>query len=158
MFDSLDGNSCFKHSTEIRKFMNFCNDLISLTENHVFSMSTEMRKMMNCCVWISASMNFCMSEFLHGNCGPYRKWILKGFGSAQHIYCFLLNKLSSFFFGLSFIYLVMPKSSGSTEKPRTYLPIASGKLPIEGQGKFDARKENGKTAPNLGLSHWWKTG
>jgi len=31
--------------------------------------------------------------------------------------------------------------------------MALGKLPIEGQGKFDARKENGKTAPNLGLKN-----
>ena len=30
-------------------------------------------------------MNFCMSEFLRGNCRPYRGLILKGFGSAQRI-------------------------------------------------------------------------
>ena len=30
-------------------------------------------------------MNFCMNEFLRGNCRPYRGLILKGFGSAQFI-------------------------------------------------------------------------
>ena len=48
-FHFLDGNSCFRMSTEIRKFMNFCSAFISLTEIHVFSMSTEIRRFMNFC-------------------------------------------------------------------------------------------------------------
>ena len=42
--------SCTSHmSTKIRKVMNFCSDLISLTEIHVFHISTEIRKFMNFC-------------------------------------------------------------------------------------------------------------
>ena len=40
-------------------------------------------------------MNFCMSEFLRGNCRLYRGLILKGFGSAQHISNLIYNARSN---------------------------------------------------------------